>query len=160
LNVDDGNCFACSVIDIIDRLQELADFLGVSRTAKVVQEQQKMCEAANEFSLMAKDLHKRGVRCVAVTVRADNGGTVNLVNLNKLSWWLRTFEELGLPLIHPPLLDEPTDYFKSYKIDAWFPGCNSGGTNQCEDLTQIYPVDCWLLETRSFNGCLRVTLAP
>lgn len=146
----DTNCYARSVLDVLHRTQELAEFFGVTASDKVANDQQIMCEAANEFALMAQDLHSRGVRCVGATARLNGGGNVNLVNLNQ-NPWLRTFEELGLPLLHPPLLN-PTDFTRTYTVEDWFPGCSRFGSDvfNCEGHTPILPADCFLFDSRSF----------
>jgi hypothetical protein len=141
------NCNTRSLMEVIARLKELTSFLGVEAPKNIADDQQTMCEAANQFSLMAEELQKRGIRCLAASVRTNNGGAVNVFNLNHLAW-LRTFEELGLPLMHGKF-DNATDFTKTYTVNDWYPGCE-GDTNNCEDLTPIMPVDCFLFDTRSF----------
>lgn len=146
----DTNCYARSVFDVIQRTRELAAFLGVSESDQIMKDQQAMCEAANEFTLMAEQLHNRGVRCVGATARMNGGGNVNLVNLNQ-NPWLRTFEELGLPIMHPPLKN-PTDFTRTYTAEEWFPGCNrmGGDAFNCDGIAPVLPADCWLFDSRSY----------
>jgi hypothetical protein len=141
------NCHARSLMEVISRVQELASFLGVEEPTDIGDDQLAMHEAANEFSLMAEQLQTRGVRCIAASVRTSNGGTITVFNLNHLAW-LRTFEELGLPLLHGKF-ESATDFTTSYTVNEWYPSCN-GETNNCDDLTPIMPVDCFLFDTRSF----------
>ncbi|CAB9503019.1 expressed unknown protein [Seminavis robusta] len=141
------NCYARSVEDVIDRIRELAKFLGVEESPEVVEDQQRYCEAANEFSLMAEQLQERGVRCLAASVRQANGGTINVFNTNNLPW-LRTFEDLGLPLLTAPF-ESKSDFTYTYSVSDWYPECG-GQPSGCETLTPALPTDCFLFDTRTF----------
>jgi len=144
------NCYARSVFDVIARTQELAAFLGAPESEQLAKDQQLMCEAANEFTLMAEQLHNRGVLCAGATSRLTDGGNVNLINVNQIPW-LRTFEELGLPLMHPEF-QNPTDFTRTYTAEQWFPGCNRFGGDKfnCDGIQPAFPVDCWLFDSRSY----------
>merc|ERR1712176_858601 len=98
---------------------------------------------------------------MGVTLRPNNGGTLNWQStLNHPM--LRTLEELGFPIVHPPNVDDPWG-FKQYFVADWFVNCSGIdlALNKCTDTTSAYPIDLWLLDSRTYtvvDGNLEDTL--
>lgn len=59
-------------------------------------------------------------------------------------WTLRTFEELGMPLLHA---SEESD---SYPQDEWFVTCPAGSIDTSCNSNTALNVDFWLFDSRSF----------
>jgi len=155
------NCYAMSMIDVVMEYEKFATFLGIEPTNQVTKEKKAMCDSAANFVAHTQTLHDKGIYAAPVTLRPNNGGTLNWQStLNHPM--LRTLEELGFPIVHPPNVDNPFDYVQ-YFISEWFVNCNAIdlALNRCTDSTSAYPIDLWLLDSRTYtvvDGNLEDTL--
>lgn len=145
---DETICEANSLIDSVRHLETLAAFLGIEPTPKVLDEQKAMCQTASKFVEHAKNLHQRGIHVAAGYLSPFNGGTVSVFAPSSYPW-LRTLEELGLPLLHPPREQDTLSVSRNYLFVDWFPNCNTDTSdvplNKCSELTATaIPVDLWL----------------
>ena len=158
-NVDSTNaktCYSRSVIDVIQRSSELADFLGLKVEDK--EGQQAMCEAAQRFSDVAEAAHQRGVRAALAWINVLPESVYVALFSPFGDTFPRTLEELGMPLIHAGLcLGQPCNagiYGPDYEIinaSTWFVNCQEGDAlNSCNDET-IYGVDFWLMGGRELQ---------
>jgi len=140
----DENCYAMSMIDVVMEYEKLATFLGVKPTNKVQMEKKTMCDSAANFVAHTQTLHDKGIYAAPVTLRPYNGGTLNWLS-PIVHPMLRTLEELGFPLVHPPNVDKPTGFTQYYLAD-WFLDCNAIdlASKKCTDTKGVYPIDLWL----------------
>jgi len=147
---DTSKCKARSLIDVIKRTNELANFLGIAKV-DIARDQQKMCEAAMELTTAAANAHQKGIRVMTVNPSINDNNAVTLYPVDPLSDpYLRTYEELGVPILHPG--KHPSSKISEEKIPSkeWFANCQQGQTlNDCNENT-YYPVDLWLIEGRRF----------
>jgi len=147
---DRSKCKARSLIDVIKRTNELANFLGIAKV-DIARDQQKMCEAAMELTTAAANAHQKGIRVMTVNPSIDDNDDVTLYPVDPLSDpYLRTYEELGVPILHPG--KHPSSKMSEEKISSneWFTNCQTGqALNSCNENT-YYPVDLWLIEGRRF----------
>jgi len=139
-----SKCKSRSLVDVIKRTNQLANFLGIAKV-DIASDQQKMCKAAMELTTAAANAHQRGVRVMTVNPSIDNNNDVTLYPVDPLSDpFLRTYEELGVPILHPGTSQEKIPSKK------WFTGCQPGqALNNCNN-NAYYPVDLWLIEGRRF----------
>merc|ERR1712176_134831 len=100
---------------------------------------------ANELTTAASDAQQRGIRVMAINPSINNNNDITVWGTNPLSDpWLRSYEELGVPIIHP-LKDRQ-------KISSmeWFKDCQPGQSFESCNENSYYPVDLWLVEGRRF----------
>ena len=143
---DETVCEANSLIDSVRLLETFATFLGIDPTPEVLKEQQAMCQTAANFVEHAQDLHQRGIYVAAGSIDPWNGGTLSVFAPSSYPW-LRTLEELGLPLLHPPREQDTLSVSRNYLFIDWFPDCNASDKplDKCSELaTTALPVDFWL----------------
>jgi hypothetical protein len=149
LILNDENCYSKSLIDVVRELEVFAAFLGVEPTETVRDEKMAMCEAASNFVEHSDDLRARGILAAPISLRPFNGITMNW--FSPISFpWLRTLEELGFPIVHPPNSVEATDMY-SVTVDKWFPDCATYPICTGDDANGSLPIDLWLLDSRSYT---------
>jgi len=135
-------CYFRSAIDVIKRTIELAGFLGIELDD--AKDQKTMCEAAMRFSSVAKAAHKHGVRAVGMFIFED---AIFPIPPHKNAF-MRTLEELGMPLFHPSYEFEHIEYWYN---QSWFVNCQEGQNfTSCNDAT-LFNIDFWLLDRNSMN---------
>jgi len=147
---DQDKCYARSLIDVIERTNELASFLGIEAKQKNMDEDKhRMCVAAKRLSRAAQGAQKEGLRVMAANAFINpfmSGSSVTFSPIDPLQdAYLRTYEELGVPMIHPGKYPANPEVIPS---DVWFPNCEQG-----QDMTECnneayYPIDIWLMEGR------------
>ncbi|KAL7555601.1 hypothetical protein ACA910_001615 [Epithemia clementina (nom. ined.)] len=154
------SCYQRSLIDILQRTTQLAEFLGIrfDGSQSVGDGQADMCQAAERFTKVAKSAHERGVRVaeawflilpedIYVAPFAPYGNA-----------FTRTLEELGMPIVHTGYcLVNPCNsglYGDDYEImnsSEWFLGCAEGQEKStCNDKT-LYNIDFWMMGGREFG---------
>ncbi len=149
-------CYSRSVIDVIQRTSELADFLGMQVEDK--KGQQAMCEAAQRFTDVAESAHQRGVRAGLAWINVLPESVYVALYSPYSDTFPRTLEELGLPIVHSGMcLNKPCNaaiYGPEYEIinaSTWFVNCNEGQSlNTCNDET-LYGIDFWLMGGRELQ---------
>jgi len=153
---DWDKCFARSLIDIVKKTNELAAFLGIEEKQKNQDEDKnRMCLAAKRLSRAAQEAQRDGLRILAANAFINpfmSGSTITLNPLDPLSdAYLRTYEELGVPILHPGVYKEADP--EIIPTTAWFPNCVPGQDyTECNN-EALYPVDIWLMEGRRLpNG--------
>jgi len=143
-------CKQRSLIDVIKRTNELANFLGINKIDIAV-DQKKMCDAASALTDAALSAQRRGVRVMVVnpSISADNA--VSMYPVSPLSDpFLRSYEELGVPLLHP---GKHTSALKGTEVISskeWFTDCQPGQMFKNCNSKAFYPVDLYLIEGRRF----------
>jgi len=100
---DQDKCYARSLIDIIERTNELSSFLGIEDKQKDMDEDKnRMCLAAKKLSRAAQDAQNDGLRIMAINLYDNHMWSISLIPLDPLNdAYLRTYEELGVPILHP-----------------------------------------------------------
>lgn len=146
--INEESCYGRSLMDVVLELEQLAKFLGVKATAKVREEQQAMCAAAADFVEHSKGLHEKGIYAAAISMRPFNGITLNWFSPIHFPW-LRTLEELGFPLLHPPNITKATDYY-STRLRDWFVRCEEYPACRGEGAIGRAPIDLWLMDSRTY----------
>lgn len=94
------NCYRRSYIDVVRRLEELAQWMGVDTSNN--EGRSKLCKASEKLYDAAKYAQDEGIRFAAVSIQDSSGflpGTgISLFMTNPLQFsTVRTMEELGLP---------------------------------------------------------------
>ncbi|KAG7341345.1 hypothetical protein IV203_023296 [Nitzschia inconspicua] len=153
--IDTSFCYGRSMIDVAQRIEELAVFLGVEVDQNSLnQQKQAACDAAQAFTETMKDLHDKGIRVkvsiVDTELRDDTGvTTASVADFDPIELWVpRTLEELGMPLLHAASY-ENNEYGYIYS-DEYFPDCTPGFVNDTCNGNTYFPVDFWLIDSRSF----------
>jgi len=148
--IDSTACYGRSMIDIAKRIEELAIFLGVDvDQAALNQQKQFLCAEAESFTAAMKDLHERGIRVKVSILGTDQdpetGASFAVArDFDPIQLWVpRTLEELGMPILHA---GEPGNI----KSDDYFIDCSPGQVNQTCNSNTYFPVDFWLIDSRSF----------
>jgi hypothetical protein len=150
-------CFQRSLIDVHKRLEELSVFLGINLEGsdKFSAGQQEMCDAAAHFTQVAEDSHTRGVRVAEAwfEVLPDSVQVSPFAPYGNA--FLRTLEELGMPVVHPGYcIGKPCNSgiygpdYETINATGWFVNCKQGQEySSCNDET-LYNVDLWLVGGR------------
>jgi len=149
-NTNKSNCKARSLIDVIRRTNQLANFLGISKidTAK---DQREMCYAASELRDAAESAQDRGIRVMTINPTISNDNSVTLYPVDPLSDpFLRSYEELGVPIIHPGKHEFGLFNTEAIPSKEWFSDCQPGQMFKNCNSNAYYPVDLWLVEGRRF----------
>ena len=146
--VNPSNCISRSSIDIAQRIEELAVALGATVPASVEQDKKEMCQAAETFTQTMEQAHNRGVRALATVLLP--GDTMTLRMFDPVPYWnLRTFEELGMPLLHAD--NDSVSASNTVTADDFFPACPQGSLSQSCNRPAKLPVDFWIFDSRSFS---------
>ena len=153
--MDNSTCFGRSMIDITVRIEELAIFLGVDVDVDALNVQKKAaCDAADAFTKSMEQLHARDIRVkVSILSTSQNETTGNsfavIRDFDPIQLWVpRTLEELGMPLLHGELDGAE---WNALPADDYFVNCATGEVNQTCNGDTYYPVDFWLIDSRSFR---------
>jgi len=147
---DLAKCTSRSLIDVIRRTNELANFLGIVKT-DIALDQLRMCDAANELTTAALNAHKRGIRVMTVNPSIDDDNLVTLYPVDPLSDpFLRTYEELGVPILHSGKHPSAMISREGIPSNEWFTDCSEGSMFKRCNENAYYPVDLWLVEGRRF----------
>jgi len=143
-------CKARSLVDVIKRTNELANFLGISKI-DIAKDQRKMCDAASELSDAAESAQQSGIRVMTVNPTIGSDNSVTLYPVDPLSDpFLRSYEELGVPLLHPGKHPSASKSDEAIPSKEWFPDCQPGQMFKNCNSNAYYPVDLWLIEGRRF----------
>ena len=156
--LDESKCYGRSMIDVVQRIEELAIFLGVDvDVPKTEAAKRDACAAAAAFSASMKDAHAKDMR-IKVSILgtteypADSGTNVPYArDFDPITLWVpRTLEELGAPLLHGGTYDKTAGEKRDIVVDKFFLDCDDGLVNAtCKDNT-YHPVDFWLIDSRSY----------
>merc|ERR1712176_642157 len=139
---DKTKCTSRSLLDVIKRTNELGNFLGISKV-DIAKDQQEFCEASQALTEAASNAQQRGIRVMTVNPSIDENNAVSLYFVDPLTDpFLRSYEELGVPIIHPGLM--------SMKSHDWFTDCPPATMFQNCNSNTYYPVDLYLVEGRRF----------
>jgi hypothetical protein len=139
-----ANCVTRSSIDIIKRIEELAIALGVDPPATVQQDKTSMCQAAVNFANTMQRAHNSGLRVMAAVADISADATAIRPQDPTAFWTLRTFEELGMPIMHGD--NEPIT------TSQWFVACTAANQNAsatCNKQTKL-PADFFIFDSRSY----------
>lgn len=157
-------CYSRSLIDVVNRIHEVAEFLGVdfegdNGNDKLVSGQEEACTAAQRFSDVAADAHSRGIRVAGVwfDVYPEE---VYIAPYSALgNAFTRTLEELGLPYLHPGICLQDTSCrtelwgpdYETINSTSWFVNCQPGQEfSTCNEAT-LYNADLYIVEGRDFT---------
>jgi hypothetical protein len=149
--IDPSTCYGRSMIDIANRIEELAVFLGSDVDIDALNAQkQAACEAASALTDAAAQAHEKGIRIknIWLAIEQDENGTsyATLSDHDPIELWVpRTLEELGMPFLHADTYEgwgeiTSIQYFKGCEAVAISEECN-GDT--------YFPVDFWMIDSRS-----------
>jgi len=153
-------CYGRSMIDIASRIEELAVFLGVdTNTEELTAQKQKACEDAEAFTNAMADVQERGIRVKASILGSgkdeETGESfVNVRDFDPIKLWVpRTLEELGMPLLHAGNYT-PGGVVDNARVPAndYFSNCDAGVVNETCNGDTLFPVDFWLIDSRSFRN--------
>merc|ERR1711933_359589 len=93
----------------------------------------------------ASSAQERGIRVMTMNPSIDENNDVSLYFVDPLSDpFLRSYEELGVPIIHPGT------GLMNMKSNDWFTDCAPGSMFQNCNNNTYYPVDLYLVEGRRF----------
>lgn len=155
--IDPSACFGRSMIDIVARIEELAIFLGVNIDTTVLNKQkQAACEAAQAFTETMAEVHEKELRVKASILGTgqdpETGSTFATIrDFDPIALWVpRTLEELGMPLLHAAN-DYESAFGGEITSDEYFETCDKGVVNQTCNANTYFPVDFWLIDSRSFR---------
>jgi len=149
-SINKGQCKARSLLDIIKRTNELANFLGIPKI-DIAKDQTKMCEAAKELSDAAASAQQRGIRVMTVNPSISENNAVTLYPVDPLNDpFLRSYEELGVPLMHPGKHPTAQQSVERIQSSEWFSDCTPGQMFKNCNNNAYYPVDLYLVEGRRF----------
>jgi len=153
---DKTRCFGRSMIDVAERIEELAIAIGGANTAQIESDKELACQAAHEFTDLMKQKQEDGVRVMTtiIAVKKDDDTGEDYFEFRTLDpidlWIPRTLEELGMPILHHDdgslTLD---DYSTRVTGDEFFIDCDGTLSVDCNSNT-MYPVDFWLIDSRSY----------
>jgi hypothetical protein len=149
--IDPKTCYGRSMIDIANRIEELALFLGsdVDINALNIQKQ-TACEAASALTDAAAQVHEKGIRIknIWLAVAQDENGTAytTLSDHDPIELWVpRTLEELGMPFLHA---DTYEDWGEITSLQ-YFRNCEPGVIGEECNGDTYFPVDFWMIDSRS-----------
>jgi len=148
--IDKNLCIGRSTIDIAQKVEELAKALVPNLdTTEIDRQRDEACASAESFTQTMEEVHQKGIRVkvsiAGTTTNFLTGETsVTVRDFDPLQLWFpRTFEELGMPLLH-------SNSSGNVLPDTYFTDCPNGALSEtCNDNT-LYPVDYWLFDSRSF----------
>jgi len=156
--LDESKCYGRSMIDIAQRIEELAIFLSVDVDVPAIEkDKQDACDAAAAFSATMEEANARNMRIkvyVLGTAEYPEGSGINVPyarDFDPITLWVpRTIEELGAPLLHGGVYNKTAGENRDIVVDKFFVDCDDGLVNAtCRDNT-YHPVDFWLIDSRSY----------
>jgi len=147
---DKTKCTGRSLLDVIKRTNELANFLGIPKI-DIAKDQQEFCDAASALTDAASSAQQRGIRVMTVNPSIDENNAVSLYFVDPLTDpFLRSYEELGVPIIHPGKHPSAQNSVEKITSREWFTDCQPGMMfKNCNSAT-YYSVDLYLVEGRRF----------
>jgi len=147
---DKAKCTSRSLLDVIIRTNELANFLGIPKI-DIVKDQQEFCDAADELTEAALSAQQRGIRVMTVNPSIAENNDVILYFGNPLNDpFLRSYEELGVPIIHPGKHPSARNSVEKITSSEWFTDCQPGDFYKNCNSATYYSVDLYLVEGRRF----------
>ena len=155
LGVASEDCYKRSFIDIVNRLYDLAEWMGID----TLHDRGLLCKATQRFQAAAEKAQENGLRFLMASIQGGSfvgaDGNVMFVT-NPLHFsTARTMEELGLPILWPGLCqgDEACNVmgplpaaYEVVKPEKNFPDCPSGQVNEACAKNTLYKSDFLLLE--------------
>lgn len=144
------SCYGKSMIELIKRHMELAEFLNFDTPDGLEDDFNRMCESASNFQNKMEVVQQKGIRAMAAYLTTGTSYFATPVD----DMVLRMFEELGMPLMHVGACQNKTtcvyNYFWEWiPIDEYFNDCSGNQTYaECNEKT-LYPVDFWLYDHRT-----------
>jgi len=148
---DKAKCSARSLLDVIKRTNELATFLGIPKI-DIAKDQQEFCDASSALTDAASSAQQRGIRVMTVNPSIDTNNAVSLFFVDPLGDpFLRSYEELGVPIIHPGKHPSAQNSgVEKITSREWFTDCQPGVMfKNCNSAT-YYSADLYLVEGRRF----------
>ena len=174
--LDPARCTRRSMIEVIERKMEFAEFMGHPDT-QIAAERQALCDAAADFTDAAEDAHSRGVRALPVIygIFGPGLGVMTPFDLFEDSP-LRTMEELGMPFVQAFDVDcsasSTTGRCSTIVPDGfgsgpnglatfldWFPQCtqelfDEQNTAACTTTEVTFPADVLFLWTFTYSPAI------
>ena len=158
---DKTKCFGRSMIDIASRIEELAIAIGGANVEQIEADKKLACQSAQKFTKTMKKKQDEGLR-VMTTINAilknDDTGEdfFEIRTLDPIDLWVpRTLEELGMPILHHDdgslTLEEISTRVTG---EEFFPDCENGVLTESCNGNPLYPVDFWLIDSRSYLNVL------
>jgi len=158
VNKDKTQCFGRSMIDIANRIEELAIAIDGTLDTELIQADKALaCAAAQKFTLTMKQKQKEGLRVMTTINKVgtddDNGKNYfEIRTLDPIDLWVpRTLEELGMPILHH---DDGSQIIEEISTrvtgNEFFPDCEAWKLTEDCNGTPLYPVDFWLFDSRSY----------
>jgi hypothetical protein len=134
------------MIEMIERYEQVAEFLGVTDAAvNSAADKAQLCAAAESFKHIASQAHARGVRALGTyapyLLPAANGTIGGWLYSPQQDMVLLMLEELGMPLLH--LGEAVSTMFNADYTE----GLMSASNLQSPDGVSL-PVDLWLYDVR------------
>jgi len=158
---DKTQCFGRSMIDIAKRIEELAIAMGVDVGPEVQSDKARMCAAATKFTDTMKRKHEEGLRVMTTinAIKTDGETGENFFEIRTLDpidlWVPRTLEELGMPILHHDEGSLTLEDISTRVTGAeFFPDCPNGVLSESCNSNPLYPVDFWLIDSRSYLNVL------
>jgi len=144
------SCYGKSMIEIIERYNELAEFLDFDTPSKLDEDYARLCASAETFTKQMKGAQEKGIRTMAAYLTTGTSYFATPVD----DMVLRMFEELGMPIMHVGGCTNETtckyEYFWEYiPIDEYFNSCEEGQNLTDCNANTLYPVDFWLYDHRT-----------
>jgi len=141
------------MIEVTQRMQELATALGAAKPALIEADQKKLCSSAAAFTQIAKGAQQRGVRAMAgflpYTTTGEKGEIGAFLSSPERDTALAMLEELGMAILHN---DAEPDAAYEYQVTPNFdlglmPYENIMSSGALGDPVPYY-VDFWLYDDR------------
>lgn len=159
-----SSCFRRSFVDIIERFEELAKFLGIESTEQTKADKAELCLAAKNLQEAGKLAHERGVRTMGGAIY-PSGVNTTIYLTNPLQFHtLRSLEGLGVPMMWPGKCEDTAacyttgpipEGFEQQRREWMFPKCTKDSvTPECASDDPLYPVDFWFLEGNTYTASL------
>lgn len=146
----DSTCPGLSMIDLIEKNFELAEYFDFDIPDSINSDRQTLCSSAANFQTNMKTAHENGVRLMAAYLTTGISYFADPTS----DGVLRMFEELGMPILHTgKCFNEGIcggNYFWEYMAkETYFQSCPAEGiAAECND-DPFYPVDMWLYDHRT-----------
>jgi len=154
--IDVNQCFGRSMIDIVQRIEELAIFLGADvDMAELEVQKQAACNAATTFTRTMEEFHQKDMRIKVAILGSEldqktGFSSATIRDFDPTTLWVpRTLEELGAPLLHAAAYGEDDD--NDIMADDYFVDCEPGLVNETCNGNTLFPVDFWFIDSRSFR---------
>lgn len=159
---DKTKCYGRSMIDVANRIEELAIAIGEDdvNVERMEADKALLCETAQIFTDTMKRKQEEGLRVMtsinAIKKDDDTGEDYfEIRTLDPIDLWIpRTLEELGMPIVHHDdgslTLEEISTRVTG---EEFFPLCDGVLSESCNS-NPLYPIDFWLFDSRSYLNIL------